>query len=683
MPANHPRPLRAPLLFTAAAFLFAAPARATETDALPTFESYLKVTGQAAAISGNGAAYQTRAHQAKDGGYGVEDLHYTKDVTKDTSVVLDGRALAGVEDYLARVSLTKFNVGSVEAGYKRFRTFYDGIGGFFPINNFWRPLANEDLHTDRGRFWFEAKLNLPEQPVLSLRYNNETRTGKKDSTTWGDSNLTGLPTVPANNATRKIIPAYLQLGERHEILEGRIEHTIGKTAVSLTVLGDWVHNDDKRTFIRYAGEVLPNPERINYQRDGIKTDEFAAIATTQTTLTDRVTLNTGLSFQHITTTISGERPNAIGVLPTFDFKDLAGGSKVDNFTANVSLGLRPTKDWLMQLTVRGEDSYTKSAGTYSRVTGTVAAPVTTFFKESSRVKDRVVTPDLSVRYTGFKNLVLYTSLSDRLDHGDRRQVNPFSTATPALSALGNENVRQDQAHYTAGANWNHSSAFTFRSEIFYKDHENKFIGYDNELGGRYVVGYKFTGLKFTAIVKPVPELSFTTRYVPQTGSMEVTTESTARFDSMKARSHLIGETVDWNPNPRVYVQANLNVAFNSISTAYPKAQTPLTIAPQRNSDNNYVVESLVSGFVVNKSTDVQILFTHQHAHNFQPEIATGTQPYGAGYSESTGTVGVKHKLSATWIASGKIGYIDSQNETTGGRTDFRGPLAYLAFERQL
>ncbi len=683
MNANHCRVF--PVKLTLAAALLAPVAWSSaedSADAFPIFESYIKVTGQAAAISGNGAAYQTRARQPENGGAGIEDLHYSKD-TKETSLVLDGRALSGVEDYLARVSLTRVKIGSVEAGYKRFRTFYDGIGGFFPLNNFWRPLASEDLHTDRGRLWAEAKLTLPDKPVFALRYNNETRTGTKDSTSWGDSNLTGLPTVPTNNATRKIIPAYLQLGERHEILEGRVSHTIGKTAVNVIVLGDWVKNLNTRYFTRYAGEILPNPERVNYQKDGIRTSEFATIATTETPLTECMTFNTGLSYQHVNATVSGERPNAIGVLPTFDFKDLRGGSKVEDVAANASLGLRPTNAWQVQLTVRAEDNYTKSNGTFTRVTGTAAAPVSALFNENSRVKDWIVTPDVSARYTGFKRLVLYSSISDRIDRGDRRRVNPFSTPIPALTVLENENVHQDQAHYTVGANWNQSAGLIVRSELFYKDHQNEFIGYATNVGGRYVVGYKFTGLKLTAIVKPTLQWSFTTRYVPQTGYMEVTTEATERFDSMTARSHLIGETVDWSPNARTYVQANLNVAFNYISTAYPRAQTPMTIAPQRNSDNNYVVQSLLAGYVLNKTTDLQFHATHQHAHNFQPEIATGTQPYGAGYSESTATLGLKHKLAAKWLATGKLGYIDSRNETTGGHTNFRGPLAYVAIEHEL
>ncbi len=662
----------------------AAAVDAPMVDAFPTFENSITFSGTGASIGGNDAAYQARRRSPSNGGAGLDSLRYYRDLSKETALTLEGRALMGTEDYLARVNLNKTDVGTIEAGYKRFRTFYDGIGGFFPINGFWRPLAEEDLHTDRGHLWVTATLALPKTPRVSIRYDNETRTGRKPSLSWGDSNLTGLSLTPANNATRKVIPGELTMGERHQNLEARVEHPFGKTEMTLRLIGNWIKNDDTRVVVRFPGEVTPSPQRITKQRDAFDTSEFGAIATTETTFSDRLSLNTGWSYQHANTDSSGERANALGDLPTYDFKNLVGQATVRTYTGNVSVGLKPQPTLLVRLTLRGEDSYTKASAIYTRVTGTVAAPVSTPMAESSRVKDEILTPDLSVRYTGIPKLVLYASGSDRIDRGDRRHVNPYSTlAALPVSSIYGQDVEQDQAQYRFGANWNQSAAFTARGEVFRKNHQNKFLGYANRLGDRYVVGYNFTGVKLTGIVKPIPELAFTTRYVPQTGYIDVTTDATARWDSMTAKSHLISETIDWNPIPQFYVQAGLDLGFNYISTAYPRAQTPATIAPQANADNNYVVESFVSGFAADKLTDIQLQLSHQHAHNYLPQLATGTTPYGSGYSESSATLALKRKLSATWLATAKLGYIDSQSEATGGRTDFHGPLAYLAFEHEL
>ena len=685
MHAKNSPLFRAGLLAGAALALTTTRAAAVDAnaDAFPTFESYIKITGQAASVTGNGAAYQTRTRQPENGGAGIEDLHYTRDLSKVTSLQFDGRALAGVEDYLMQLKLSKQETGSVEVGYKRFRTFYDGIGGFFPINQAWFALANQDLHTDRGRFWAEAKLALKDRPVFTLRYTNETRSGTKDSTIWADSNLTGLPTVPTNNAVRKVAPAFRTLGERHELLEGGVVHTVGNTTVNLRLLGDWVNNNDALYYNKLAPNAGRNdpvgPERDFYQRDALTTKSTTAMATTETIFTEKITVNTGLSYTHLTSQVGGERPNAIGALPTYDFRDLAGGSKITTYAANAALIWRPVPNWMVQPAVRIEDTYTKSASTFNRVTGTVIAPVSAFYNANERIKEQIVTPDLSVRYTGFKNVVIYATANDRINRGDERRNDQYATLVPTTAQIWSMDVNQDQSHYTLGSNWNVSNQLILRGEVFHKDHENKFIGYDTKIGDRYVIGYQFTGYKLTAIVKPVPELSFTTRYLPQTGKMQVTTEATPEFQSMDAKSHLIGETIDWNPNKAIFVQANFNVAFNTISSAYPSAANP----NQRNSDNNYWTGSLITGAVLGKHTDGTLEYTYQKADNFLPALAQYTQPYGAGYEQSSVTLGVKHRFSDRWIGHAKAGYIDSKNDTTGGNTNFRGPLAYVSFEHSL
>jgi hypothetical protein len=655
---------------------------AEPSDDFPRFESYIKLSGHAAEISGNDASYQKRTQRAKNGGVGVEDLHIYKDLSKTDSVVIDGRALVGEEDYLAQFKLTRQNVGSLEAGYKRFRVFYDGIGGFFPLNRAWFPLTQEDLHLDRGRLWVEGKLALKDAPVFTLRYVNETRNGKKDSTHWGDSNLTGLPLLPANNATRKILPAYLWLGERHELLEGRVEHTIAKTRVSFSVVGEWTRNLDRLFVTNFKGEGAA--ERVLEQAKGDDSDSWGATLTTETELSKTVTLNTGFSYHKLDSSIYGERPTAIGLVPTYAFKDLSGGSDFKVYTANASLQFRPGKAWQVQTTLRFEDNYTKSAATFTSATqprnSPITAPITTAQNfESSRVKEQILTPDVSVRYTGINHVVIYGSFSNRLNDGDERAISPYTTAAPAVTNIFKHTVDQDQAHYKLGSNINVSSGLILRGEVFHKEHENRFTGYDNRLGSLYVVGYRFTGLKLTGIVRPLPQLSFTTRYQPQKGRMHVTTEATSRFQSMDAEAHMIGETIDWNPNKTVFVQANANVVFNSISSAYPSSANP----NQRNADNNYRTGSLIGGCALSKTTDGTLEYTYQKADNFLPELAAYTQPYGAGYTEHSVTIGVKHRLSPKWIGTAKLGYIDSKNATTGGNTNFRGPIGYLSIERAL
>jgi hypothetical protein len=84
--------------------------------------------------------------------------------------------------------------------------------------------------------------------------------------------------------------------------------------------------------------------------------------------------------------------------------------------------------------------------------------------------------------------------------------------------------------------------------------------------------------------------------------------------------------------------------------------------------------------VVDKDTDAQVQINYYHADNGNAAMAAMTQPYGVAVKETRVTVGLKHKFSNKWVADGKIGYFDSQNDTTGGNTNFHGPLAYVSIQ---
>ena len=92
---------------------------------------------------------------------------------------------------------------------------------------------------------------------------------------------------------------------------------------------------------------------------------------------------------------------------------------------------------------------------------------------------------------------------------------------------------------------------------------------------------------------------------------------------------------------------------------------------------------MVAGFAVDKQTDAQILTTYYRANNYNPALAGSTESYGAGGREYTISAGVKHKFNADWLGHAKVGYADLRNDTSGGNTNYRGPLAYIAIEHKL
>jgi hypothetical protein len=104
--------------------------------------------------------------------------------------------------------------------------------------------ATKLLHVDRGQFWFDAKVALPNKPVVEVRYTNELRKGLKDTTIWGGTDITGIPNVVPNpdpngtnklltyTLTRKLVPGVTQIGERHQTLEASVTQKFGNTTPS-------------------------------------------------------------------------------------------------------------------------------------------------------------------------------------------------------------------------------------------------------------------------------------------------------------------------------------------------------------------------------------------------------------------------------------------------------------------
>jgi hypothetical protein len=734
---HTPHPLLgriAGLIALGAAFAIPAPRAAAadssdQADAFPSYESYIKISGQSAWINGDDAAFAAHSNTPAAGSYGIEDLLFTKDISNASTITVKGRALGGAEDYLASIDLETINVGSIEAGYKRFRTFYDGVGGFFPLANQFERLTPEQLHVDRGSFWVSAKLAKPDRPVFTISFHDEVRTGMKDSTEWAaiinpeaviaKGALVGTA-LPAN--TPFINPNVQEMDEHHRILETGVTAAIGKTTETLKATFDWVNNVDERDYVKY-----PNSKVIADPTVMVQDDQEARVATTfrllqqtETEISSWLALDVGLTYSHLSSTNGGvwltptysSTANAVYTADTA--ADIFGGSKLDDYVGNVFLKFTPSKNWQADLGCRDEFNVVGSNGgftTTTLATGSKTVALTSMTTSDdltySHFIDHTVTPEASVQYLGFDRVSLYGTVDDCIDHGTQHWINPYAAttitgagvATMASVPVGSvffQDANQDYDNVKIGANWNESSVLTIRAEVFRKDHQNRFIGSNDIIGtgsygGLFVTGYNFTGVKLSVIYKPLPQLSFNTRYQPQTGDMSVTAGVAngglaGEITSGKARGQQISESVNWTPSGQIYLQGNVNVVYNYIQTAYPivvESATTNIATPIQNANNNYVVGSALCGFVLSKSTDAQLSWSWERANNYNPQIAAGGQPYGASFEIQSVTAGLKHKFTSRLLCDCKVGYLESTDPTTGGFTNYHGPLAYVALTYSL
>jgi len=118
----------------------------TEAD----YRNWFDVSVGGNVVKGNKAQFMER-HQLPQGAYGgVSDFHYEQDVGKKGLFEIDGRGIFDNHDYSLRLNFQNPDYGYLRGGYREFRTWYNGTGGYLPVNDQMFHLDNEEFAIDRG-----------------------------------------------------------------------------------------------------------------------------------------------------------------------------------------------------------------------------------------------------------------------------------------------------------------------------------------------------------------------------------------------------------------------------------------------------------------------------------------------------------------------------------------------------
>src|SRR5205814_4622100 len=327
--------------------------RASENDGKTTttteeqteeYKTWIELAIGGVITSGDRAQFEQEHRLPGDQVYGSnQDLHFEGTLDKNGVFSVDGHALWDFNAYDLTVQLAKPNLGYIKAGYTEFRSWYDGNGGIFPHNDVFFSPTFPEMHIDRGEAWVELGLRLPDWPELTFRYTHEFREGQKDSTIWGDTNLTGLVVNPT---TRKYVPAFDNIFETRDIFAFDALKTFGNTTINLGMRYEYSTIDDQLQMERGAGQlppIVPPPgaQRFITQRDINNVDLFSGHGIFETHFSDSLWFTAGYSYTTLGSDIGGTRiigthyNSAFGepvpTLQPFDhgFVNLAGTSQVD------------------------------------------------------------------------------------------------------------------------------------------------------------------------------------------------------------------------------------------------------------------------------------------------------------------------------------------------------------------
>jgi hypothetical protein len=682
---------------------------ATATEEQPEeYKNWIELAIGGVITSGDRAQFEQEHKLPGDQVYGgIQDLHLEGTIGKNLQFTLDGHALWDFNDYDVTVQLAKPNFGYIKAGYQEFRSWYDGNAGFFPHNDVFFNPPYPEMHVDRGDAWVELGLRAANWPEITIRYDYEFRFGQKDSTVWGDTNLTGLQ--PPYNATRKIVPSFRDMDETRNIVSLEAKHTFGNTDVLLGMRYEHNDNDYSLNMERGAGQlppVVPPPgqQRKITQTQNDDVDLWSGHGITETRITDNLWFTAGYSYTTITNDLSGSRitgthwDEAFGEpVPTLGSRDhsfinLAGTAWTREHLVNANLFWMPFESLAIltgfrytHQTVDNDSMFLAEEPVPNTPPFTPTNPEHGFHygpgipangernADYGRYAQRV-----EMRYTGIKDWLFWVlgEWEQEWGHVDEFQnideEIPLDKDTYALSQK-----------YSMGFNWYPLMRLNLSGEYFHR-----IAHYDDQniLSAQYPrlinQDWKIDDFNFRITFRPkIPpcmgSLALVTRYdfvhtdIDSQWEVFPQEELLAELQTGEIKQHVISESLNWNPLPRFYLQANASYVLNQTDTPANDIELVPGGGPTVvNFRNDYWTVSSGVGYLIDDKTDVYVDYYFYCANDYYNNAAVAV-PYGLGATEHAVSATLTRQVSKNMRLLFRYGYFNYRDETSGGHNSYR------------
>ena len=684
----------------------------TTTEEAPEYKNWIELGIGGTIVNGDNAQFEQEHRLPADTAYGgIQDLHFEGPVGKDGLFSVDGHAIWDTNDYDITLQLSKPKLGYIKAGFSEFRSWYDGNGGFFPHDGgtFFPPPFPE-MHIDRGDAWIELGLRVPNWPEITIRYEHEFRDGQKDSTTWGDTTLTGLPVNP----TRKIVPSFRDIDEKRDIVSLEISKTIGNTDVLLGMRYEHTKDDDSLNMERNAGQVgvVPGGQRFVTQLQKDNVDLFSGHGITVTRFSDSLWFTAGYSYTTLTNDLSGTRifgtsfDSAFGEpVPTLGrrdhaFIDLAGTAQVKENLFNANLFWMP----LESLTVLTGFRYThENLDTDSTFLAEEPVPNTPPFTPTNpaggfhygppepgfgaRLADYdLFAQRLELRYTGIKDWVFYAEGEWEEEYGHVNENQNIDEDVPL-----DKNTDSLGQKYTIGANWYPMMRLNLSGQYYHQ-----IASYHDDIitaSFPRLINQDWNTDDFNVRITFRPKvpaclgtLAFVTRYdfqhVSIDGQWEVFSdgELLAELQTGEIKRHVITESINWNPLARFYLQANVSYTLNQTDTPANNIDlVPNTSPTVTNFRNDYWTVTSTAGYIIDDKTDFYTDFSFYCANDHFKNAVVAV-PYGLGATEYTASATLTRQLTKQMRLLLRYGYFNYRDVTSGGHNNYNAHSIYSGLQ---
>jgi hypothetical protein len=651
------------------------------TAADVTTSGTLTVGAGGTRLDGDRPSFQ-QATQMKRGAFGgIEEFELVRE-DEETLFTFNLRLIGGIDDYSLVARLEKPEAYFIETGFEQFRVWYDGSGGYFRPRALVFRLYDEDLSLTRSKLWLAVGRYTANQTLLSFRYDLRLRNGTKNSTSWGDTNLAGAPF-----GTRSIVPAFLDLDERTQVVAADVANTVSddvKWKVGARYAKTELNN--QRNLRRRPGE---SADRIVTSKDQSTTDIFSAHGYYLRRINESLTLSGGALITDLDSKLGGSRIYGQTYDPQYDpayvrrqqrdegFFGLHGHSDLKQTVLNLNAVYLPFKHWSVRPSVRFENLHQKTLSEFveTNVGGGASLPAILEEVEGFHKKQwNEFAESLEIRYTGKPNWTFNFQGDWVQGEGNLEEERILHTGVRTIDR-DTDITRRSQKYSTKG-NWYARPGLTVALQYYYKVNVNDYdTARDNTLPGTadrypaFITDQDFETHDFNVRVswRATSRINLVTRYDRQRSTIVSQEMGLAKTRNSELNSHILSQNLTWTPTGRLYLTGSINFTWDQL-------KTPAYLFVQH-ADNNYVNGSVAAGYALAKKDDIYVDYSFYRANNFVDNSATSL-PLGADERQQAAFITWVRRQSEHLIYTLKYGYMTKADHTYAGLNDFDAQLLY-------
>jgi hypothetical protein len=665
--------------------------KAAEPEPPAQYNNWFDVSMGGILVDGDAPRFQHQQQFGKDAFGGVEDFHYERRLGKKSSIQVDGAGLYDQDHYKMTLEYVRQDVGFLRGGFSKDRVWYDGYGGFFPQNQRWFELFDNDLAMDRGKFWVEGGLLIPKWPEFRVKYEHDYRDGTKDSTIWGDTTLTGGAGV------RSLVPSFLGVDERRDRFGVTMNHTVGKTDLEVGINLERDNNQDTLYVRSQPGEGGKNDQTIS-QQNGVDSGIFSTHASSVTRFNPNTMLATGYSFTALDSDLSGQRVYGASYDAVYDptyqrrstdvgFIGLNGGADLKQHVFSLNFMHSPVTNLFLAPSIRVEKRDMTSFSSFL-ATGPAEQEQSAWGNSADGLIE--VSERLEARYNGVTNWVFYTRGDWAQGQGNLKEALANASPSPLVAPFDRDtDYYQNVQKYTAGANWYPLRRLNIDWQYYHKVSANTYdhlsdstlnSGASSDRFPAYYVGQDFTtdDANVRTTIRALNNLTFVSRYDFQYSIIDTAPDQLSKVQSGQMFSHVFSQSVTWMPTSRLYLQPSINYVIDRTETPAADLGGGAT-GLVANSRNDYWTGSLMAGYALSEKDDLYAHYFFYRSGNYYDDSAT-TMPYDASATEHGVTLSLIHRFSERLRGIVKYGYFQNRDTTSGQHTDFNAHLIYSSLQ---